>query len=311
MAATAVGAGEAVVTGGRRGRAGPPRRRADRSALVTGCRQCGRWQSVTVLRLGRRRVRYWCQHCGAVVGADPRVLRPAGELRAAATGPAATGPAAAPGPGDVMPAAMLAWVGTRSRKPVTLQRLDKAAIYHHYQQWDAHQSRAGRPDSRPPARSPAFPAVVGALHNLCYRGDLVAGSFLPPASPPGPATDAVWERVEHARCWLAVRGREWCWIHAGVPGSGPVVPDRADVAAAVAALGSGDDPQVELLWAALFGTDRGPALRKLRLVYQPEEMIDAMRVYLRSGARPLRDQVLAWLTTKLTGPGGRARRVGG
>jgi hypothetical protein len=25
----------------------------------------------------------------------------------------------------------------------------------------------------------------------------------------------------------------------------------------------------------------------------------------------LRDQVLAWLTTKLTGPGGRARRVGG
>jgi hypothetical protein len=288
-----------------------------RAGLAAQCRQCGEWTSVNVFRLGPRRARYWCERCGAVVAVRGRralrALRPADELREAAPRPAPPpGPAAGPGPGlgGFMPPAMLRWLSTRFRAPAALDPTDKSIVYHRYREWDAYLRRLGPagvaalagPGEPPPDPGlPAFSRVVGALHDGCYHVDVVVQRLradLPPEVP----ERALRERVEHARRWLAGAGRALCWVHRGRPDGTLPVPDRSQVAAALAALRAGRMPEPaagRAARAALFGTDGGPALPTLLRTYPTEDVIAALTGYLTSGARPLRAEVLA----RLTAPG--------
>ena len=276
----------------------------DRAGYATGCRQCGQWESVSVFRLGPRRARYWCQRCGAVVRLPDRAaLRPVDQLRdqpAAAAVPAPR-PAGSAGPGgpagpdgaglaEVMPAAMRRWALARSRRPLTLDRLDKSTVYQLYREWDA------RPDAG--AALPAFSVVVGALHECCYHTDLAGRGLAGGEEVAGPLA----ERLEHARRWLALRGRELCWIHSRVPAGGLAEPDPAAVRAAIAALRAGERPDpvaARAARAAAFGTDGGPGLPALLRVYPAGELLAALAGYLASGARPLRADVLARLAAPL------------
>src|SRR5688500_15408811 len=104
-------------------------RAPERFARTTDCAQCGDDAGVRVLRLGPRRARYWCEHCDAVVSLDDvTVLRPLGKP----AGPARPRPGARISPGDVMPAAMLAWAG-----PLDDRSLQKRALFALYDRWDA------------------------------------------------------------------------------------------------------------------------------------------------------------------------------
>jgi hypothetical protein len=289
----------------------------DRAGYATSCRQCGRWESVSVFRLGPRRARYWCQRCGAVVRLPDRAaLRPVDQLRdqpAAAgvpaprpagsvdsAGPDATGPDAA-GLAEVMPAAMRRWAQARSRRPLTLDRLDKSTVYQLYREWDA------RPDAG--AVLPAFSMVVGALHESCYHTDLAGRGLAGGEEVAG----ALGERLEHARRWLALRGRDLCWIHSRVPAGGLAEPDPAAVAAAIAALRAGERPDplaARAARAAAFGTDGGPGLPALLRVYPVGELLAALAGYLASGERPLRADVLARLAAPLAGGTGETGAAG-
>jgi hypothetical protein len=258
-----------------------------RGGYTATCRQCASAASVLVLRTGPRRVRYWCQRCGAVVSTSDRaVLRPIDgpapdhgpapdEHRAPGRGPASDGGLAA-----VMPSAMIAWLAGVSRRPVTLDHLDKGLMYQLYKQWDAHRAAAGGP------ALPAFSAVVGALHRVAYRPDL-AVLALRPNCP-----EAATERAGHALRWLALRGAAACWINGP-----PVIPDPDPVAVkrAAKALRTGVVPGPEdgrAARAALFGVDGGPPLPALFPAYEPARMADALDRYLATAERPLRADVL-------------------
>jgi hypothetical protein len=276
---------------------------------VTDCRQCGAWKSVNVIRLSHRRARYWCQHCEALV-----TVVELGALRRLAE-PAVAPPVPTEGPGPqldhMLPAPMLAWFGDRLARPITVARLDKATIYQMYRQWDEVLAQLA-PErltdlavtgAAPPLPGlPAFSTVVGELHERCYRTELVVDALRPGLPSPISHVEecrALWERVEHARCWLAARGTSWCWIHARVPDEGLAAPDGKRVEAAAAKLRAGEELTLELARAAkaaMFGTDGGPSLRKLLRVYRAGEMVTALGAYRESGARPLRDDVLARLS---------------
>lgn len=273
-------------------------RSPQRGDLSTECRQCGQWASVSVFRLGPRRARYWCQRCGAVVSLPDRAaLRPVAELRDPPAAPPPAAPPASPDGGDlreVMPPAMAQWVQARSRRPVTLDRLDKSTVYQRYREWDAEQ-----PDA---AGLPAFSVVVGALHESCYHADLAARSVSDRPDAPD-----LRERLEHARRWLALRGQRLCWIHSRVPAGGLATPERTAVEAAIAALRNGAAPgtaESRAARAALFGTDGGPGLPALLRAYPAPDMLAALADYLASGARPLRADVLARLAAPLDLPAG-------
>jgi hypothetical protein len=293
----------------------------ERFSRVTECRQCGEWESVNVFRLSGRQARYWCQSCGATVSlAGVAALRPVGELPATAPagvpapGAAATG--VAPELRELLPLSMVRSFGQRLVRPITVARLDKSVIYQLHARWDAKLRRAtpaqlaelAVADTPPPVPGlPAFSTVVTALHNHCYRAELVFDALLPSlpgAVSPEAAQWALWERVEQARRWLAVRGSAECWVHATPPGGEPPRPDERQVRAAVAALRDGRQPSPEVAAAArvaMFGTDRGPTLARLRRGYSPEEMVDALAAYLAAGERPLRDDMLARLAAPFTG----------
>lgn len=301
--------------------------RFDRTAA---CRQCDRTDFVAVLRLGWRRARYWCGYCGAVVTlTGPTGLLPARARRRPAPSPPAPSVPPDEVSGEVMPAAMYRWAGRRARRPLTLAGLDRATFYQLYKRWDAHLAQldpATRAElagpGEPPAVAglPSISAVVGALHDLCYRTDLVVASLaggVGPDGEPGPEIVAgVWERVEHARRWLAGRMAEQCWIVTRLVDGRPVRPDPTQVDAAVAALRRGDlpDPAAgRAARAALFGTDGGPNLRTLRRVYPPDRLLSALTDHLHHGGHPLRADVLAHLTAPLTPAptgGPRPERVG-
>ena len=148
--------------------------------------------------------------------------------------------------------------------------------------------------------------MIGALHDACYRSWLVLERLLgstevrSAVAPLEPAAVALWLRTEHARRWLAIHGREQCWIHRRVPAAGLVSPPRSEVEAAMTALRTGRaGPAERVIRGVLFGTDGGPPLPLLLAAHPAEEMTAAMAEYLASGARPLREQVLARLAAPL------------
>jgi hypothetical protein len=298
-------------------------RHPGREDLVTACRQCGWWIPVTVLRQGRGRCRYWCQRCGAVVAvATPVPLRRRADVRPAVTGEStktstteqfspdlATGAArsapADPKLAEVMPPAMVRWQQARPGRRIDPDRLDKPRIYQLYRQWDAYLAEAG-PDGAaalaadgetPPVTPlPAFSVVVGALHEGCYRLDRVVRVLLPDA--PTPVQEALRERAAYARRWLHRQRASQCWIVRLCPDDGPARPDAEQVKAALQALQGGGRPDLaagDAARAAAFGTTGGPSLAKLLAVYPTAEVVAALETYLDSGARPLRDDVLAAL----------------
>jgi hypothetical protein len=272
-------------------------RRAD---AAVACRQCGRWESVNVLRLGRRSARYWCQHCGAVVRlADLAQLRPISDGQRPA-------PSAEPALSEFMPAAMERWLRQRSRRPPAPGQLTKAAIYQHYRAWDGHLRQlgpaaaarlAGQGEPAPVPGLPAFSQVVGLLHETCYQLEPVVTRLHP---PPGPAdlVAALRQRADHARRWLARYGRDLCWLHSRLLEGRLVDPDPAAVTAALAALRDGGQPDpaaAHAARAALFGTDGGPGLAALLRTYPAEQFVAGLQEYLATGKRPLREQALARL----------------
>jgi hypothetical protein len=238
------------------------------------CVQCGQWEWTKVLRLGRRRSRYSCEHCGAVVTVPTAELST--DLRPA------TGNLAA-----VMPVAMVRWVSSANRRMPSLDELTRGMLYDLYRRWDAER----RSDL------PAFSTVVDALHDACYRHDLVVTRF-------GPPSDALRERVEHARRWLALRAAELSWILSRLPDGGLAVPDREAVQAALTALRTDATLDLDAGWAAragLFGTYAGPSVEALFAVYSLAELVQALEVYVATGARPLRSDVLANLAAPTFG----------
>jgi hypothetical protein len=255
------------------------------------CRQCGEHAWVNVVRRGRRRIRYWCQRCGAVVTAG------VGELFL----PREPAPAEVPGADaaalrEVMPAAMREWLAARSHRDLDGAALDKSIMYQLYQAWDRHRAGTGGD------RLPPFATVVGALHDGAYRRDaalaiLAAGPGGIGGPGAGDGGPALRERVRHARAWLASHP-SMCWIRPDAGQESLVEPDRAAVAAAAAALRSGGEPGQVEAWAAraaLFGVDGGPTLRKLRGAYPLDQVLAALDAYLDSGDRPLRRRSLAAL----------------
>jgi hypothetical protein len=242
-----------------------------------------------VLRQGRRRSRYWCERCGAVVTVATS------ELRAAPR----------PVPGDlaaVMPADMVRWLSDRVRRLPTVYELRRGTMYDLYRRWDAERASG----------LPAFSAVVDTLHDACYRTELAAtrlgqrpwraGTWAGSASQR--CSGALRERVEHARRWLAVHAADLCWILRRLPDGELAVPDGEAVRAALTALKDGATLDADQSWAAraaLFGTYAGPSLAALLDVYPREEMARALEVYLESGGRPLRANVLASLTAPAAG----------
>jgi hypothetical protein len=267
--------------------------------MTVPCRQCGERAFVRVLRLSPRRGRYWCGRCGAVVTLTSRA-----DLALVAERPPPAPRELMAGPRqnevdvrEVMPDAMLGWLESRIRRPVSLDRLDKPTMYQLYNRWDAHLASLAVEDQQ--LALPSFSAVVGALHNRCYRTELVVEMLLGSTAA---GHRALYERVEHARCWLATRAGELCWIVSRLPQGMLAVPDRDEVDAAVAALRSGGQPGPlagRAARAALFGTEGGPTLRALQAVYPAGEMLVALETYLVSGERPLRADVLS----RLSAPG--------
>lgn len=286
-------------------------RAPERSELATDCRQCGTCDRVTVFRLGPRRARYWCQRCRAVVAVPDRIaLRPVAELPDRSASQTRRLPPVDPAVREVLPAAMLAWLADRSELPTGPDQLDKPTIYQLYRRWDAYLVEQpgvrltrcavdGEPTPQPGL--PAFSKVIGAVQDRVYRTELAVAVLTErfPEVTGAAAQAALWERAEHARRWLAGRGREWSWIHSRLPGGRLAEPDRAQVEAAVVVLQSGTEPaaaSARAARAALFGTKAGPRLATLVQVYSRERLLAAIKSYLDNGARPLREDALARLT---------------
>jgi hypothetical protein len=212
---------------------------------------------------------------------------------------------------EVMPVAMRDWIRAWSRKPLTVERLDRSTMYQLYQGWDAHRARTG---ADPVPGLPAFATVVRALDQACYRDDLAVEALQTAiearSGPPDGAAGtelarALVERVGHARRWLALRGIEQCWIRRTPPGGCLAEPEREALAAAVAALRADrlpGPPADRAVRAALFGIEVGPSLRAISMAYPLAELVVAIESYVEDGARPLRDDVLA----RLAAPPGAA-----
>ncbi len=250
-----------------------------RFASTAECRQCGESSGVHVLRLGTRRARYWCERCGAVVSVvDLHEIRARDRSRPAR--PVRARPVAELA--ELMPAAMLATMAGVGRHPMTPERLTRPVMYQLYKRYDSQTSSA----------LPSFPATVAAVNDSCYRTELAVQRLCRDAPTAG--VDAVRERAEHARRWLAGQGAALCWLH----GDGGE-PDPASLGAAVRALRTGARPAADAgscVRTALFGTGRGPMLTSLLAVYGADRLVRALEIYRATGERPLRADVLAHLT---------------
>lgn len=287
---------------------------SDGTRRVTTCPQCGQWSAVTVLRIRRDRARYWCRRCTAVMTGRADQLRPLSQLR-----PPPAGTATDPGPAlsELLPQAMIRWMsfgaGRQPRRLPTAARLTKPVYYQYYRSWDNHLAAASEPElaelavpGQPPPRAglPPISAVVTALNGACYRSDLAVARLAvdrPDAARTAESRWALWERVEHARRWLALHGGELCWIHR-VPSDGQLpAPGPEDIAAQVKSLRAGrrlEPAEWDSVRQALFGTDRGPRLATLLEAYPVEEIVAALEAYLASGERPLRERTLTQLAAR-------------
>lgn len=295
----------------------PPSRQAAASPTAA-CRQCGEQASVHVLRQGRRRTRYWCERCGAVVTlrrGEPPETRPGARPPAEPAERGAGAPAArvavetGADPAAFIPPAMVRWMGRRYRAGSGIGVLARSVLYQRYREWDRHLRALGptgaaglaAPGESPPVPGlPPFSMVIGALHDACYSVEQAFLELRGTAGGRPPGWDrALRERVEHARSWLAHQGASLCWIHRRQPDGGLAVPDRSQVAEALTALRAGRSPDPDgsrAAKAALFGTDGGPAPTTLLRGYSTGELTAALAAYLDTGARPLREQVLARLS---------------
>lgn len=286
-----------------------------REQLALECHQCGRWESVSLLRLRPTWARYWCEHCGALVqlhgreslaGLQPREQRRAAAAAASSQSGPSTKSSTAPELEEIMLPAMVRWLHARYRRAAPADPYEKAVVYQRYREWDAHLRKLGpeaaaalATDGEPPVHPglPPFPQVVAALHDSCYDLDRVTRQFLE-ADKELPEL-AVRQRVIHARRWLARYARSLCWVDRHPPGK-LVEPDRAEVEAALAALRSGELPAPEFRHAArtaLLGTDGGPSVAVLLRTHPVDEVVQALTAYLTNGARPLREAVLHRLAT--------------
>lgn len=208
---------------------------------------------------------------------------------------------------DVMPGAMLRWLRERAARAPALRLLRPAALFQIYRGWDAHLAELGPKraarlaegdEPAPVPGLPEFAAVVKALHQHLYDAE-AALRELAVDGPTGPDhAAALRERVAHAHRWLGTYAREQCWIVARVPESGPPSPDTELVKQARAALESGTEPErraAAAARAALFGTAGGPRLSTLQRNFPAARMVEALTVYLETGDRPLRREILARL----------------
>jgi hypothetical protein len=259
-------------------------RRLDSAAA---CLQCGDPSRVCVLRLGPRGARYSCLRCGALITeTDRAAIRPRHELLRPVT------PAALPSElADLVPAEMLRWLSTVEGAASIVEgvgsTVDGSAMFRLYDRWDGLRRRSG-----PGPRVPSFAATVDALHDACYRTDLAVAAL------PGDGGPAVRERATHARRWLYLHGRALCWIHEPARTGCLAAPDRDRVEAALVALRTGarlDRDAGPALRAALFGTTRGPRVKALLRIWPLPGLVVAAGVYLDTGRRPLRVEVLATL----------------
>lgn len=237
------------------------------------CGQCGH-PHPDVLRRSRRRVRYSCQMCGAVVAAAPFQL-------AAVTGDPL---------GAFMPARMVRWVRGTVEDPAA--EPDRITLARWYKDFDALTDRArGSAAARAEfervsevplerlAKPPTFAKVCAALHAACYDRERAAAQV----------GDA--ERAEHVWRWFATAGRAETWLEGP-----PALVTReqaerllADVGEQAARVHAG------VFFAVLFGVAKGPSIAGVIEQFGEAAVRDAVRAYLDTGARPLRDAVLARL----------------
>lgn len=245
------------------------------------CVQCGHPHPALITRFPRR-PRYSCRSCGAV-------FRPGPLLEPEPPAPVAGDPLAA-----FMPERMVRWVREQG---ATDDAPDRATLARWYKEFDALVAAAasdpraravlGRvseiPADRLPARLPAFSKVCAALHATCYDARL-AGERLGGGDDP-----FVAERIGHLRRWLATAGRVTTWLEA--PPAPP--PEPGIVTSLLTMEGSFTREQAAAFFTALFGVDKGPSIPGVRARFGDERIHEALRAYLESGARPLRDIVAA------------------
>ncbi len=192
----------------------------------------------------------------------------------------------------VMPRSMVLWLYARTNCLSDFRlSLGRAALFRYYDEYDAFSVAAAAGERRaaalhalitdipPVVGLPRFRTLLGDLHSACYDVDAVVAAR---GSSP-----AVAERAIHARTWLRLHGRGDCWI------------TRTASASFQPVLINGELPQrwtrarYRALTRALFDTDSGPPLRRLREVFGTESILTALRMHEPGGARPLRDRVLA------------------
>lgn len=247
------------------------------------CVQCGHPYPALITRFPRR-PRYSCRSCGAVFRPGPR---PEPEP----PNPVGADPLAA-----FMPERMVRWVREQGPAP---DAPDRAALSRWYREFDALVAAAGSdpaaraavarvsevPAERLPAKLPAFSKVCAALHATCYDARLAAERLAGGDDP------FVTERVRHLRNWLATAGRATTWLEA--PPAPP--PEPGTVESLLTMEGSFTREQAAAFFTALFGVDKGPSIPGVRARFGDERVREALRSYLESGARPLRDAVAAEL----------------
>ncbi|EWC60230.1 hypothetical protein UO65_4476 [Actinokineospora spheciospongiae] len=243
-------------------------RSPDRDTASATCAQCGSRSSTVVHRLSRRRVGYWCTACTAVVTTgDLSVLDEPPPVPAEPVDPHAA----------VLAPPVLAWARTHAARLLDRPVLDRAA----YKELHTRFDRAESPGL------PGVSAVVGRLHESCYRTDRVTASF--------PAAPGLAERVEHARRWLARDARDLCWVISAETADHPPLDEVEKAAAAWAGGGPLDREQASALRTALFGTDGGPGCKVLLRSFDDTEVTAALDAYLGTRARPLRAATLTAL----------------
>ncbi|GLW89262.1 hypothetical protein [Actinokineospora globicatena] len=251
-------------------------RSPEREALSPPCPQCGRDGTTTVYRLSTRSARFWCARCEAVVSTrDLASLRDTATVRNVPSGPP-------PDPhAHYLAPPVLEWARSAAAKVLTAPELDRATYYQLHTRFD--RTAQGSVHSGLPAVS----AVIGRLHERCYRVDLVVLDL-------GHASEEARERVDYARRWLAGPGKNQCWIVSRHAESRPEAESVEEAAAAYLRGDLLDRDQASALRSGLFGTDGGPRPVALLELFTADEITAAVRAY-RDGARPLRDAVLAAL----------------